>query len=65
MNSHAYERDAALATTAPHGLGHVTPTPLQPRFPAGTPEYAAYAAELRAELAKFANREAPYDTVEI
>lgn len=31
-----------------------------PRHPEGTPEYAAYAAELKAELAKFAAGEAPY-----
>ena len=32
-----------------------------PRFPQGTPEYDAYAAELRAELAKFVAQEPPYD----
>lgn len=49
-----------------HGLGHyATPTPPQPEFPAGTSEYEAYAAQLRAELKKFANREAPYDNVRI
>ena len=32
-----------------------------PRYPAGTPEYDAYAVELRAELGKFARREPPYD----
>lgn len=31
-----------------------------PTFPVGTPEYAAYAAKLRAELAKFAAGEEPY-----
>lgn len=31
------------------------------RFPPGTPEYAAYMAELTEELAKFSRREAPYD----
>ena len=34
----------------------------QPQFPQGTPEYEAFAANLRAELAKFVAREAPYDT---
>lgn len=34
---------------------------LEPRYPKGTPEYAAYAAQLRAELAKFANHEPPYN----
>lgn len=34
---------------------------MTPRYPEGTPEYAAYAAELRAELAKWANYEPPYD----
>ncbi len=38
---------------------------IQPRFPEGTPEYAAYAAELRAELRKFANHEPPYDQDEL
>lgn len=31
MNSHAVERDAALASTTPHGLGHVTQQPTPPR----------------------------------
>lgn len=31
------------------------------KYPPGTPEYDAYAAELRAELAKFAAGEPPYD----
>lgn len=31
-----------------------------PRFPEGTPEYAAYAAQLGPELAKFAAGEPPY-----
>jgi len=30
-------------------------------FPEGTPEYAAYAAALKAELAKFSAMEPPYD----
>lgn len=34
---------------------------IAPRFPKGTPEYDAYAAELRAELAKFAAGEPPYN----
>jgi hypothetical protein len=38
-------------------LPEVTP----PKFPEGTPEYDAYAAELRVELAKFSRGEAPYD----
>jgi hypothetical protein len=33
---------------------------LEPKFPAGTPEYEVYAAELRAELDKFARSEEPY-----
>lgn len=37
------------------------PSDLKPRFPEGTPEYEAYAAQLRAELAKFAAGEPPYD----
>lgn len=32
-----------------------------PQHPAGTPEYDAYAAALRAELVKFAKGEPPYD----
>jgi len=32
-----------------------------PKYPPGTPEYEAYAAELRAELAKFASGAAPYE----
>lgn len=32
-----------------------------PRYPEGTPEYRAYAAELRGELAKWAAGEAPYE----
>lgn len=32
-----------------------------PRYPEGTPEYDAYAAELREELRKWANHEPPYD----
>ncbi len=35
--------------------------PLGPRYPAGTPEYTAYATELRTELAEFAAGEAPYE----
>lgn len=31
-----------------------------PRYPAGTPEHAAYLAELRVELAKFSTGEDPY-----
>lgn len=31
------------------------------KYPPGSPEYEAYAAELRAELAKFAAGEPPYD----
>jgi hypothetical protein len=31
-----------------------------PRYPAGTPEHTAYAAELRTELNKFAAGEEPY-----
>jgi hypothetical protein len=34
----------------------------QSRFPEGTPEYDEYRAKLRAELAKFAAQEPPYDT---
>jgi hypothetical protein len=34
---------------------------LEPRYPAGTPEYEAYKAELTTELAKFAAGEAPYE----
>lgn len=34
---------------------------LTPEFPAGTPEYEAYAAELRTELDKWVAGEAPYD----
>jgi hypothetical protein len=34
---------------------------LTPRFPEGTPEYAAYAAELKTELGKWVAGEAPYD----
>jgi hypothetical protein len=37
----------------------------QPRYPQGTPEYDAYLAELRVELAKFAAHEAPYDHDEL
>lgn len=33
----------------------------QPRFPEGTPEYEAYAAELRGELAKWSTGQAPYE----
>jgi hypothetical protein len=32
------------------------------KYPPGTPEYEAYAAELRTELAKLARREPPYDS---
>lgn len=32
-----------------------------PKYPEGTPEYDAYAAALRVELAKFAAHEPPYD----
>lgn len=32
-----------------------------PRCPEGTPEYAAYATELRAELAKWSAGEPPYE----
>lgn len=43
----------------------VDPEPTQvdlptPRYPEGTPEYAAYAAELGTELGKFARGEEPY-----
>ena len=34
---------------------------IEPPFPKGTPEYAAYEAELKVELAKFAKGEAPYE----
>lgn len=33
---------------------------IEPKYPKGTPEYDAYAAELAVELAKFAAGEAPY-----
>ncbi|HEU4423686.1 MAG TPA: hypothetical protein VFR67_14240 [Pilimelia sp.] len=33
---------------------------VEPQFPIGTPEYDAYAAELRGELRKWANGEPPY-----
>lgn len=33
---------------------------MEPIYPAGTPEYEAYAAELHAELGKFARGEDPY-----
>lgn len=33
-----------------------------PRYPEGTPEYEAYTARLRAELAAFVAGEPPYDT---
>ena len=33
---------------------------LEPRYPQGTPEYDAYAAELCGELAKFAAGQDPY-----
>ncbi|HEX8106118.1 MAG TPA: hypothetical protein VF516_00255 [Kofleriaceae bacterium] len=33
----------------------------QPRYPEGTPEHTAYAAELRSELDKFAKGEPPYE----
>jgi hypothetical protein len=33
----------------------------EPIYPQGTPEYAAYAKELREELAKFAACQPPYD----
>lgn len=35
------------------------------KYPPGTPEYEAYAAQLRAELAKFAAGEPPYDGDEL
>lgn len=35
------------------------------KYPPGTPEYEAYAADLRAELAKFAAHEPPYDGDEL
>jgi hypothetical protein len=35
------------------------------RFPKGTPEYAAYEARLRVELAKFAAHQPPYDNDEL
>jgi hypothetical protein len=38
-------------------LAEITP----PKYPEGTPEYAAYVAELIPELEKFARREPPYD----
>lgn len=34
---------------------------MTPKFPQGTPEYAAYATDLKAELEKYKNRQAPYD----
>lgn len=41
---------------------HDTQAPaVEPRFPKGTPEYDAYAAELRTELEKFANGEVTAD----
>lgn len=48
-----------------NGMPHTTPdlstaeVP-QPQFPIGTPEYAAYEAELKEELGKFARGEEPY-----
>lgn len=67
MRAAAKARGERRAARTPiHGLGHhAAPTAPQPEFPAGTPEYEAYAAQLRAELKKFANREAPYDNVRI
>jgi hypothetical protein len=41
-------------------IGHDTYS-LRPRYPAGTPEHTAYAAELRTELTKFAAGEPPYE----
>lgn len=34
---------------------------IEPRYPIGTPEYDAYAEELRAELRKWSAGEPPYD----
>lgn len=34
---------------------------LKPKFPKGTPEYAAYEAALKEELGKFSRGEAPYE----
>lgn len=52
------ENRRAIAAT------HVAQSLAQPIYPPGSPEYEAYAAELRAELAKWVNGEFPYTTEE-
>ena len=42
-----------------------TETTDEPRYPIGTPEYDQYAADLRAELGKFAAQEPPYDPASV
>jgi hypothetical protein len=48
---------ATLQSLVEHAQAMLIATP---RFPAGTPEHDAYAAELRAELAKWAAGVEPY-----
>ena len=42
---------------------HEAQSMAQPIYPAETPEYEAYAAALRAELAKWVKSEPPYSSV--
>lgn len=48
----------------PLSFGYGQAAVIQPRFPQGTPEYDAYAAELREELRKWVAHEPPYDVDE-
>lgn len=53
---------ALALCSAPDCKGHddpdwQCPAPLEPQYPKGTPEYDAYARELRGELDKFAHGE--------
>lgn len=54
-----------IGEQVPLSWGSGSEAVIQPRFPEGTPEYAAYAAELREELAKFVAHEPPYDVDEL
>jgi hypothetical protein len=55
-NEHESRYTAECEADDQFGLALVS----QPAFPKGTPEYAAYEAQLRIELAKFVAGEAPY-----
>lgn len=52
--------DAPAVRQSGDGSQEFGPYVTGPRFPEGTPEHDAYAAELRTELGKFSRGEAPY-----